>query len=259
MFNDIENLKIENIHMGTSKKSGKVLFRKAASFVLRTAGSAEYVFPDFSFSTRADDIIFLPNGTTYDFKILSDTPCNYVAIRFEGDFSKTSPFLYSIENFPEAALLKNNLSDMWKFGGSAEHYQCYSVVYNLLAYMKNTEKLTYIDKKHFNVIAPAVSYLKDHIYDSNLKIETLISISGVSGTYFYKTFQANYSMSPQKYILTKRLSQAKSILDSGDFDSISEIADLVGYNDSLYFSRVFKNKYGISPLNYAKQISMNNQ
>ena len=61
-------------------------------------------------------------------------------------------------------------------------------------------------------------------------------------------------MSPQKYIQNMRLSQAKPIIDNGDFDTISELAFSTGYNDPLYFSRAFKKKYGVSPLNYAKQI-----
>lgn len=54
-------------------------------------------------------------------------------------------------------------------------------------------------------------------------------------------------MNPQDYITAKRLFHAKSILDSGDFDSIREIALSVGYSDPLYFSKVFKKRYGVSP------------
>lgn len=259
MFKNIENLKIENIHMGTSKSNASILCRKSTSLVLRTAGCVRYVFSDRSIDVNAGDIIFLPQGSRYDFATLTDDPCDYVAIRFEADFPETFPFFYSIDGFQEADELKNNLSDMWKFGGQAEHYRCYSVVYNLLAYMENQEKLTYIDKKKFNIISPAISYLKKHIYDCDLKIETLIELCGISGTYFQKIFQANYAISPQKYILGKRLSHAKAIIDSGDFDTISEIAIAVGYNDPLYFSRVFKKKYGVSPSQYAKQTFLFNQ
>lgn len=257
MFENIENIKIENIVMGTSKKSSSVRLRKFSSLILRTAGSTRITFPDYSFETHPGDIFFLPKGSSYDSMSISDIPSQYVSIRFEGDVSVSPPFIYSIDNFPEAVELKNNLADMWKFGGEVEHYRCYSIVYNLFAYMKNIEKITYADKKDFNIIAPAVEHLKKHIYDNNLKIETLIQLCGISGTYFHKIFKANYSMSPQKYILSKRLSQAKSIIDNGDFDNICEVAACVGYNDPLYFSRAFKKKYGVSPLHYTKQISIN--
>ena len=259
MFKDIENIKIENIYAGTTKKSSSTLSRKSNSLLLRTSGVVRYTFPDYTLDIHPGEIIFLPQGSQYEFTLLTDAPCGYVSVKLEGDFSNCSPFIYSINGFPDAAELENNLSDMWKFGGPAERYRCYSVVYNLLAYLKNAEKLTYADKRKSNIIAPAISYLKKHIYDCDLKIETLIELCGISGAYFHKIFQANYSTSPQKYILNKRLSQAKIIIDSNDFDSISEIATLIGYNDPLYFSRAFKKKYGISPAHYAKQIITHNE
>lgn len=256
MLKNTENLKIENIFVGTSKKSASILSRKCSSIVLRTAGSVRYIFSEYSFDTHQDDIFFLPKGARYGYVSLSDIPSQYVSIWLTGNIYVPTPFVCPVDGFPDSAELKNSLADMWNFGGIAEHYRCYSLVYNLLSYMKNTEKRSYIDKKNSNVIAPAISYLKKNIYDSNLKIETLIELCGVSGTYFHKIFLENYSVSPQKYIQSKRLSQAKSIIDNGDFDSISEIAALVGYNDPLYFSRAFKKKYGVSPLHYANQLSM---
>ena len=40
-----------------------------------------------------------------------------------------------------------------------------------------------------------------------------------------------------------------SILESGDYDSIAEVSELVGYSDPLYFSKAFKKIYGFSPSN----------
>lgn len=256
MFANIENIKIESIYAGSTKKALSIPNRKINTLALRTSGNVHYIFPEITFDIFPGDIIFLPQGARYELVPQVDVPCGYVAISLEGDYHNEAPFKYSIEGFSEALELENNLPDMWKFGGMAEHYRCYAVVYSLLAYLKNLEKLTYADKKKSNVIAPAISYLKEHIYDCNLKIDTLIQLCGVSGTYFHKIFKTNYSVSPQKYILSKRLSHARSVIDTGDFNSISEIAALVGYNDPLYFSRAFKKKYGVSPLHYAEQIFM---
>ncbi|MBR5156485.1 MAG: AraC family transcriptional regulator [Clostridia bacterium] len=259
MFKNIENFKIEDIHAGTAKKSSSVLCRNRSSLVLRTSGAVRYTFSDQILEIYPGDIIFMPRGCCYDFVTLTDAPCNYVSVRIESDASETTPFVYSIKDFPEYTEFENKLSDMWKFGGPAERYRCYSIIYNLLAYMKNQEKIAYTDKKKSHLISPAVSYLKKHIYDCDLKIDTLIQLCGISGTYFQKIFQANYSISPQKYILNKRLSHAKAIMDSGDFDTISEIATSVGYTDPLYFSRAFKKKYGFSPTHYIKQVSFYSQ
>lgn len=252
MFTNIENLKIEDIYRGFSRKQATITCRKSTSLILRLSGCIHYDFKDFTLETHPGEIIFLPFGSTYNYRSATGEPCEYVSIRFSGDISGAAPSVHSINNFHDAEELVNSLTELWKFGGQAEHYKCYSVFYSLLSYLENLEKLSYIDKKKFNIISPAVLYLKKHIYDCDLKIETLNQLCGISGTYFNKIFSSNYSMSPQKYIAGKRLLHAKNLIDSGDFDTISEVALSVGYNDPLYFSRAFKKKYGVSPSKYAK-------
>ena len=52
--------------------------------------------------------------------------------------------------------------------------------------------------------------------------------------------------------MEKRVAHAKSIIDSGDFVSVKELALTVGYKDPLYFGKVFKMHYGISPTDMNK-------
>ncbi len=254
VFADIENLKITEIHKGISKKDVVVESRKNTSFVLRVSGHVRYTFADHAIDVTPGHIILMPRGSSYTFQIIGDEVPEYVSIIFEVSPEDMKPSAYPIDNFEDMEELINNLVDLWKFGGKAEQYRCYSVFYNLLSYIENLENMNYADKKKIEVINPAVLYLKKHIYDCDLNIETLPKLCGVSGAYFRKIFALNFGTSPQKYILRKRLSHAKSIIASGDFDTISEVALAVGYNDPLYFSRAFKKKYGVSPLQYAKGI-----
>ena len=56
-------------------------------------------------------------------------------------------------------------------------------------------------------------------------------------------------MSPKQYLLNKRLTRAKELLKETNA-SVFEIANSVGYDDQLYFSRIFKKHIGISPTEY---------
>jgi len=47
--------------------------------------------------------------------------------------------------------------------------------------------------------------------------------------------------------MSKRISKATSLIESGDYNTISEVALAVGYSDPLYFSRAFKKINGTSP------------
>ncbi len=255
MFKNIENLSIISINKGIAKRKAAFSCRKANSFLLRTSGTVRYDFFDKVITLNPGELVFLPKGSCYNYEVLSDEPCEYVSLNFEADIDTPIPAVYSFSGFPDAEEFENAISDLWKFGGQAEHYRCYAIFYNLLVYIENLEKQTYADKRKSSIIAPAISYLKEHLYDCDLKTEKLHMLCGISGTYFRKVFYANYAQSPQKYILSKRLSHAKALIDNGDFETITEIAIAVGYTDPLYFSRAFKKKYGVSPTQYDKGMS----
>ena len=253
MFQNIENLKILTVTSGVAKnRHSLVSNRKYNSFILRMSGCTRYVFDGFHIELHPGEIVFLPKGSCYEFSKLTDVPCNYVSVSFEGDMEGAVPSSYSFDGFQAADEFINSLYSMWNFGNKSEKYRCYSIFYNLLSYLESLENRDYIDKSKFNIISPAVAYLRTHIYDCDLNIETLHKLCGISGTYFRDIFEAHYGTSPQKYISSKRLSHAKAIIESGDYGNISEIAVSVGYADPLYFSRAFKKKYGISPSQYAK-------
>ena len=252
MFKNIENVKILDIAKGVSKQRSSVTNKKSHSFVLRTSGTMLYKFRNTSIEVHPGSIVFVPRGSDYEFATLSDEPCEYISLRFDADVTDAVPSVYPFDGFQDAEVFTNTLAELWRFGDRADHYKCYSVFYNLLVYIESLEKQAYMDKRKNSIILPGIEYLKEHIYDCDLKIETLHRICGISGTYFRQIFQANYMVSPQVYILGKRLSHARAIIDSGDFDSISEVAASVGYNDALYFSRAFRRKYGVSPSGYAK-------
>lgn len=255
MFNTMENLKLISSSQGTSKGTFRLEGKKTHGFVFRTNGSATFILDDKKLITNTNDMIFLPKGSSYEFFPGTETECRYSAINFEADMTNPKPMVYSLEGFPEASYIFSHFPNLWKFGNHSDRYKCFSLFYTLLAYISNTENLDYSVKRKFELIEPAVSYLKEHIFDSSLTADSLHLICGISDTYFRKIFAAKFAATPQQYIISKRISHAKSLIDNGNFDTISAIAMSVGYNDPLYFSRAFKKKYGVSPANMIKDIT----
>lgn len=247
MFEDIENLKIISILHRKNKPRGKIENRKTHSLFIRTRANVFYDFYDKEMLAEEGQLLFIPKGASYSYKALSENAA-YTAIHFEADFSqKPHPACYCLDAFFEADYMANHLPDMWNFGKQAEKYQCISLLYSLLAYLSSMEHAHAYAKEKFEIIEPAVVYLKEHIYDSELKIDMLHRLCGISNTYFRQIFAQRFGTTPKNYIIAKRVGHAKAIISSGDFNTVGEVAESVGFCDPLYFSKVFRKHYGASP------------
>jgi len=120
-----------------------------------------------------------------------------------------------------------------------------ALLYEILACFAESDKKEMISLSTY--LEPALEYLEHHIFDSELRIGRLHELCGVSDTYFRRMFLERFGIAPKKYVLERRLAQAKAILDNGEYSSIGEVASLTGFEDALYFSKAFRKKYGHAP------------
>lgn len=97
----------------------------------------------------------------------------------------------------------------------------------------------------------AYQYINNN-YMKPITIDGIASFLGISRSYFYKIFKNRYKVSPNQYLLDRRLTIAASLLLSTNH-TISEVAEKVGFTDPLYFSKRFSNYYAISPRSFRKQ------
>jgi AraC-like DNA-binding protein len=93
-----------------------------------------------------------------------------------------------------------------------------------------------------------VGYVKAN-YRSQLSMNTLTGISGMSESHVLRSFKQYLGCSPFRYINRLRLSAAADALIQTD-KSITEIALDLGFNDSNYFTRSFRKHLGFSPREY---------
>lgn len=246
MFENIENLKLISASEGKVIGNRRVDNKKLHSFIIRTSGATRYIFDNKVLEINEGELLFLPKGSSYYYNIIPEKECRYVSISFDADISDTSPCVFPLDNIPTDDI-ENSFVGMWKLGHPTDKHKCYAMFYTLLSYLSNAESLSYSDKKKFEIIEPAIEYLNSRIFDCALKIEDLHAICNISDTYFRKIFSMQYGCTPQAYVSNKRLSYAKNLLESEGAESVADISLSVGYSDPLYFSRIFKKKYGSAP------------
>jgi two-component system response regulator YesN len=76
-------------------------------------------------------------------------------------------------------------------------------------------------------------------------------MAGLSTVYYGALFKQHVGMTFNKYLNSVRLNYALECLKSGDMN-ISEIAEHCGFTDICHFSKLFKQKFGLSPKQMAR-------
>ena len=108
------------------------------------------------------------------------------------------------------------------------------------------------DKKVSSVISDAKMYMLDHFSDPSLMLQDVAKAVGMSNSRFSTVFSQQNGQTFTEYLIHLRLSKAKEMLRSTDIKN-TQIAREVGYNDSHYFSYIFKKNVGITPTEYRVQ------
>ncbi len=87
--------------------------------------------------------------------------------------------------------------------------------------------------------------------DPNFDLNSCLESFSFSTEYLKRIFKQEAGMTPRQYLMEMRLDNAAKILAVGDeSQNISQIARQCGFQDPLYFSKLFKRKYGVSPKYY---------
>ena len=102
-----------------------------------------------------------------------------------------------------------------------------------------------------NNIERAAHYFKDN-YNKQISIEQYAAEHLMSVNWFIHSFKSVMKMSPMQYVISLRIAMAKGYLENST-KNIAEISNEVGYENALYFSRLFKKYTGMTPTEYRKK------
>lgn len=99
-------------------------------------------------------------------------------------------------------------------------------------------------------VKQAVELINNNL-DKNYSIEFIAKEVGTNVNKLQESFKYMYDLTVNKYMQQVKLEAAKDLLNSSDYN-ISQIVNMIGLNNRSYFSKIFKEKYNVSPKYFLK-------
>lgn len=97
-------------------------------------------------------------------------------------------------------------------------------------------------------IGQSINYMRQHL-NKPLQASVLATLVNISTSHYFALFKRCTGWAPIDYFTRLRMQYACRLLDSTS-SSVKEIADVLGYGDAFYFSRVFKSVNHVAPSEY---------
>lgn len=111
--------------------------------------------------------------------------------------------------------------------------------------------------QNMNEMEQAAQFFRMH-YNKPISIENYAASHNMSISWFIQNFRQYANTTPAQYIQSLRVTNAKMLLETTSYN-ITEISNLVGYENPLYFSRFFRKQCGMSPSQFRKQLVLNTE
>jgi len=109
------------------------------------------------------------------------------------------------------------------------------------------------DEQNLN-ISREVKFMKKEIDIGfrNVDMNRIAEELGYSKEYLYRIFRKEMNISVNNYLQNVRLEKAKEYMSENGKYKVYEVCEMVGYEDQVYFSKLFKKKYSVSPKDFQK-------
>ena len=108
------------------------------------------------------------------------------------------------------------------------------------------EELIPQNKKEDAFVTKFRDFVEKNLADSDLNVETIGAELGLSRVQLYRKVKALTGQSPVELLRTARLQKGRALLQTTD-KNVSEVAYEVGFTAPSYFTKCFKDEFGISP------------
>ncbi|OCN03450.1 AraC family transcriptional regulator [Erysipelotrichaceae bacterium MTC7] len=209
-----------------------------------------------------DLMIYMPNQFHNQYT-KADQTCSYLTVMFDMQCDKEHVETLNQRVFKANREILDTINLFVKTSNGDEPYQNELLVSYLeqilirLIYFDSIDdtpvKTSPMQQKFENeLLNEILIFINDNIY-SVITIESLCNEFNISRSSLQQLFKTNLNTAPKQYISDLKLNRSKQLIKESKY-TISEISNILGFASIHYFSRKFKQQFGITPSDYAKTI-----
>ena len=114
------------------------------------------------------------------------------------------------------------------------------------------QEMAFAHQEDYDFVKSQLDWLEAHFSNPELKVEDMVAQSGMNREDYTQQLKELIGQSPKEFISDFRLKKAIMYLENTD-DTLSEIATKAGFADAVVFTRIFKQKTGLTPSKYREQ------
>lgn len=223
-------------------------------------GKGELHINEHIFQLSAGDAFLIPAGKVSYYEASKDDPWCYAWISFLGINSQM--YLYQLITSTDDIYVIHGLNTRkykerifeiiaLQDSSTSSYFQANSVLFQIMAMLFDD---TDFQEKRWgkNSVVDEVKYYLDINYAEKLKLQEVAKTFGVHPNYLTRIFHDKFNVSPKQYLTDLKIKKACRLLTTTEL-SVSVIANSLGFDDQLAFSKTFKKEMHISPSEFRKE------
>ena len=216
---------------------------------LAVAGSGNLRIRQTTYPIEAGTLYFCFPGDTV--RVVDGARVEMIYITFDGGRVTDLFWRFGIHGEQKVFAGNHSLIPFWReslVGASEQNIDLVSECVLLYTF----SRLVRAEKNGDGVIRELIRYMEEHYSDIHLTLGSAAKQCGYHPKYLSHRFKECTGVGFQRYLRDLRIRNATFLFDHG-LDSIKNVSLLCGFEDALYFSRVFKESVGMSPRDYLRR------